>query len=230
MPRMHFGLVLATSIALASGAQAADIRLLSSWDKTNPAVGVLAEPFAKGVEAATKGNIKFIVSGPGDRSAVRAASACHDRRIPDAVHARDLSLRHDRSRGRPGCSARRPRSAPEVRHDRSAGQALSEAWPQGGRRRDLGNQGLSHRAARAGRALGRSARPQDPRHAELPHRHRHAGRVAGRAAGRRGLCRIGEGRGGRRGMARRPACSACAGTRSPNTCCVRASGSAITCS
>ena len=30
MPRMHFGLVLATSIALASGAQAADIRLLAS--------------------------------------------------------------------------------------------------------------------------------------------------------------------------------------------------------
>ena len=64
MPRKHLGLVLATSLALVSGAQAADIRLLSSWDKTNPAVGALADPFAKGVETATKGNIKFIVSGP----------------------------------------------------------------------------------------------------------------------------------------------------------------------
>jgi TRAP-type C4-dicarboxylate transport system substrate-binding protein len=61
---MHFGLVLATSIAWVSGSKAADIRLLSSWDKTNPAVGVLADPFAKGVEAATRGSIKFIVSGP----------------------------------------------------------------------------------------------------------------------------------------------------------------------
>ena len=64
MPRMHLGLVLATSIAWVSGSQAADIRLLSSWDKTNPAVGVLADPFAKGVESATQGNIKFIISGP----------------------------------------------------------------------------------------------------------------------------------------------------------------------
>lgn len=46
------------------GAQAADIRLLSSWDKTNPAVGKLVDPFAKGVETATQGKIKFIVSGP----------------------------------------------------------------------------------------------------------------------------------------------------------------------
>jgi len=35
-------------------AQAADLRLLSSWDKTNPAVGTLAEAFAKGVEAQTR--------------------------------------------------------------------------------------------------------------------------------------------------------------------------------
>src|SRR5262245_19093130 len=55
---------LATSFALVSGAQAADIRMLSSWDKTNPAVGTIAEAFAKGVETATKGSVKFIISGP----------------------------------------------------------------------------------------------------------------------------------------------------------------------
>ena len=38
MSRRQLGLVVATSLALASGAQAADIRMLSSWDKTNPAV------------------------------------------------------------------------------------------------------------------------------------------------------------------------------------------------
>jgi len=64
MSRRQLALVLASSLALTFDAQAADIRLLSSWDKTNPAVATLAESFAKGVEAATKGNTKFIISGP----------------------------------------------------------------------------------------------------------------------------------------------------------------------
>jgi TRAP-type C4-dicarboxylate transport system substrate-binding protein len=64
MPRIHIGLVFATSLALTFSAQAADVRLLSSWDRTNPAVSTLAEAFTKGVETATKGNIKFLVSGP----------------------------------------------------------------------------------------------------------------------------------------------------------------------
>jgi TRAP-type C4-dicarboxylate transport system substrate-binding protein len=64
MSRRQFALVVATSLAAVSGAQAADIRLLSSWDKTNPAVTTLAESFTKAVEAASKGNIKFIISGP----------------------------------------------------------------------------------------------------------------------------------------------------------------------
>lgn len=64
MPRIFIGLAFATSLALTFSAQAADIRLLSSWDRTNPAVATLAEAFTKGVESSTKGNIKFIVSGP----------------------------------------------------------------------------------------------------------------------------------------------------------------------
>ena len=64
MSRRQLGLVVATSLAFASGAQAADIRMLSSWDKTNPAVAALADSFAKGVETATNGNTKFIISGP----------------------------------------------------------------------------------------------------------------------------------------------------------------------
>ena len=55
---------LTMSVALTCGAQAADIRFLASWDKTNPAIGTVAEPFTKGVEAATKGSLKFIISGP----------------------------------------------------------------------------------------------------------------------------------------------------------------------
>src|SRR5262245_35513959 len=64
MSRPQLAIVLATSLALVSAANAADVRFLSSWDKTNPAVGALADNFTKGVETATKGNIKFIVSGP----------------------------------------------------------------------------------------------------------------------------------------------------------------------
>jgi len=55
---------LTISLALVSGAQAADMRFLSSWDKTNPAVGTIAEAFTKGVETATKGSVKFVISGP----------------------------------------------------------------------------------------------------------------------------------------------------------------------
>ena len=64
MSRRQLGLVVATSLALASSAQAADIRMLSSWDKTNPAVVVLADSFVKGVETATNGKTKFVMSGP----------------------------------------------------------------------------------------------------------------------------------------------------------------------
>ena len=38
--------------------------MLTSWDKSNPAVPLLAEGFARNVEAASKGNIKFVLSGP----------------------------------------------------------------------------------------------------------------------------------------------------------------------
>ncbi|MBM3573307.1 MAG: C4-dicarboxylate ABC transporter substrate-binding protein [Alphaproteobacteria bacterium] len=57
-------LVLSTSLVLITGASAADVRFLASWDKTNPAISTVAEPFTKGVETATKGSIKFIISGP----------------------------------------------------------------------------------------------------------------------------------------------------------------------
>jgi TRAP-type transport system periplasmic protein len=62
--RRRLALIVATSLAFISSAQAAELRMLSSWDKTNPAVATLAETFAKGVEAQTKGGIKFVISGP----------------------------------------------------------------------------------------------------------------------------------------------------------------------
>jgi TRAP-type C4-dicarboxylate transport system substrate-binding protein len=62
--RVKIALVFAASFALSQDARAADIRFLSSWDKTNPAVQVLADAFIKDVEATTKGSVKFVVSGP----------------------------------------------------------------------------------------------------------------------------------------------------------------------
>src|SRR5262245_3058586 len=64
MSRNSIALAFALTFSAASGAQATDLRLLSSWDKTNPAVGTVAEAFTKGVEAQTKGSVKFIISGP----------------------------------------------------------------------------------------------------------------------------------------------------------------------
>ena len=64
MSRKEIGLAVAMSLIATSGAQAADLRFLASWDKTNPAVPAMAENFIKGVEAGTKGSIKFNMSGP----------------------------------------------------------------------------------------------------------------------------------------------------------------------
>jgi TRAP-type transport system periplasmic protein len=58
------GFAIALSMTVAGGACAADLRFLSSWDKTNPAVPAMAEPFIKGVDAGTKGSVKFNISGP----------------------------------------------------------------------------------------------------------------------------------------------------------------------
>ncbi len=54
----------ALSVGAAGNAEAIEFRLLTSWDKTNPAVPLLAEGFAKKIEADSKGDMKFIVSGP----------------------------------------------------------------------------------------------------------------------------------------------------------------------
>jgi TRAP-type C4-dicarboxylate transport system substrate-binding protein len=45
-------------------AAAAEYRMLTSWDKANPAVPLLAEGFAKDVEAASNGGIKLVLNGP----------------------------------------------------------------------------------------------------------------------------------------------------------------------
>jgi len=63
MTSAKLGLAIAFS-CVAAVAQAADLRLLSSWDKTNPAVGTVAEAFTNGVQRATNGSVKFIISGP----------------------------------------------------------------------------------------------------------------------------------------------------------------------
>lgn len=58
------GAVIAASLMSVAAAQAADIRLLTSWDKTNPAIPLLVESFARNVDAATKGGVKFVINGP----------------------------------------------------------------------------------------------------------------------------------------------------------------------
>ena len=55
---------LAALAIFTTPAAAADYRFLTSWDVSNPAIPLLAEAFAKNVDQATKGRIKFIRSGP----------------------------------------------------------------------------------------------------------------------------------------------------------------------
>jgi TRAP-type transport system periplasmic protein len=56
--------VLAAAVMSSGAACAAELRMLTSWDKSNPAVPVLAEGFARTVEKASNGRISFVLSGP----------------------------------------------------------------------------------------------------------------------------------------------------------------------
>jgi TRAP-type transport system periplasmic protein len=56
---------LLAAVAMSSGAASgAELRMLTSWDKNNPAVPLLAEGFARNVEKASNGRITFVLSGP----------------------------------------------------------------------------------------------------------------------------------------------------------------------
>jgi TRAP-type transport system periplasmic protein len=64
---MRRGWWIGAGIALAVTtvpAAALELRMLTSWDRNNPAVPLLAEGFAKNVEKASNGNIKFVLNGP----------------------------------------------------------------------------------------------------------------------------------------------------------------------
>ncbi len=50
--------------ALPFAGHSAEFRMLSSWDRSNPAVGAIADTFVKNVDAASKGSIKITVNGP----------------------------------------------------------------------------------------------------------------------------------------------------------------------
>lgn len=64
MLNIRTGAIALACVTVVVEAEAAEYRLLASWDKTNPAIGVLAEAWAKNVDAATKGGVKFVISGP----------------------------------------------------------------------------------------------------------------------------------------------------------------------
>ena len=55
---------LASALIVTQAAFAAEYRWLNSWDRNHYAVPNITEPYIKAVEAASKGAIKFTVSGP----------------------------------------------------------------------------------------------------------------------------------------------------------------------
>jgi TRAP-type transport system periplasmic protein len=55
---------VAAMVLCAPTVQAAEYRWLNSWDRNFPQTTLLVEPYLKAVEAASGGNIKFLVSGP----------------------------------------------------------------------------------------------------------------------------------------------------------------------
>jgi len=63
MARWCTGILLALTAAAAPAA-AAEFRMVTSWDKSNPAVPLLAQGFADNVKAASNGRITFVLNGP----------------------------------------------------------------------------------------------------------------------------------------------------------------------
>src|SRR2546430_9961616 len=61
--RQLFGIAIGLAIGTAPAA-ATELRMLTSWDKSNPAVPLLAEGFARNVEKASQGRITFVLNGP----------------------------------------------------------------------------------------------------------------------------------------------------------------------
>ena len=55
---------LAAVAVFTAPATAAEYRMLTSWDKSNPAVPLLAQGFADGVAKASNGRVTFILNGP----------------------------------------------------------------------------------------------------------------------------------------------------------------------
>jgi TRAP-type C4-dicarboxylate transport system substrate-binding protein len=55
---------LVVALAFTSQLQAMDLRVLSSWDNSHPARRILLQTYLKNVEAASKGDFKFNISGP----------------------------------------------------------------------------------------------------------------------------------------------------------------------
>src|SRR2546425_10035111 len=60
----RIGILAALAVLASTTTFAADYRLLSSWDRSYPAVPGMAEPFIRNLEAATQGRMKLIMSGP----------------------------------------------------------------------------------------------------------------------------------------------------------------------
>lgn len=61
--RFCTGAVLAVAMFTAP-AMAAEYRMLTSWDKSNPAVPLLAQGFADNVKKASNGRVSFVLNGP----------------------------------------------------------------------------------------------------------------------------------------------------------------------
>jgi TRAP-type transport system periplasmic protein len=57
------GLLAAVAISVGP-ASGAELRMLTSWDRNNPAVPLLAEGFARNVEKASNGRLTFVLNGP----------------------------------------------------------------------------------------------------------------------------------------------------------------------
>jgi TRAP-type transport system periplasmic protein len=62
--RSGFLWFLASLVAVCAPAQATELRVLASWDDTHPARRILLNTYLKNVEAASKGDLTFKLSGP----------------------------------------------------------------------------------------------------------------------------------------------------------------------
>jgi hypothetical protein len=105
------GLFAIMAVAISAATPAAEYRMLAGWDRSFQGIPHVVEPFIRNVEAASKGNIKIVLSGPEAVPPFEQLQACPTGESQQGLVRRpvgDLACRREEPQGRRGVPPVRP--------------------------------------------------------------------------------------------------------------------------